>query len=547
MRGLRGVASAVTRRKAARRAVRQAGRRGLAQLAAAGAGGQALAAAVIIDGARAASMAAAADPFSDENITKLWELAKLAYEPDASPHAVMELLDTRAIINTEDNVLAFRGTATKTDALKDVCYTLTPCRDYPALFGDAATGRVHQGFALAAESVFEELVAKLDRTFAARSSQRRRRRGRDVDSVEMSRGAYDVDIQWKQVAHHRYKTRAPDGPFVGRRFSRALRRGLDEKRRRRARVHLRRAARRRPGGMLPSRCMFFVRGVQGACSRTFRRNFGDNSRSQVGDAVFAALVKQKGPPVLRFELRSDPVPRSLGDGGLGGLVAPNHSSSSGAGGLGSLLALDHVLAPRGYVSDESRRGRGRDADSALGPAAAATVRGDELRRRRGRDAENPWRRVAAATRRVRGDDSRRRRGSLDAGARPQVRDFAHVGTRVELEPWDATWRHAVDAVRRVSQSAAADGAGVVVSADAACPRAAAVPPSRPAAAPAAGAAAPALGFWGTLTAAASQISTTASHVVAKSREIHGCGEYDVQLRRWLRERRQGADRADEAA
>ena len=257
MRGLRGVASAVTRRKAARRAVRQAGRRGLAQLAAAGAGGQALAAAVIIDGARAASMAAAADPFSDENITKLWELAKLAYEPDASPHAVMELLDTRAIINTEDNVLAFRGTATKTDALKDVCYTLTPCRDYPALFGDAATGRVHQGFALAAESVFEELVAKLDRTFAARSSQRRRRRGRDVDSVEMSRGAYDVDIQWKQVAHHRYKTRAPDGPFVGRRFSRALRRGLDEKRRRRARVHLRRAARRRPGGMLPSRCMFF--------------------------------------------------------------------------------------------------------------------------------------------------------------------------------------------------------------------------------------------------------------------------------------------------
>lgn len=111
-------------------------------------------------------------------------------------------------------------------------------------------------------------------------------------------------------------------------------------------------------------------------------------------------------------------------------------------------------------------------------------------------------------------------GGADAGGLgglvdlPMVREYSHVGTRVELEPWSETWRHAVEAV-------AGRPAGALVSAPAAAPTEAAEPST-------------AQGLWSLLSNSA---VNAAARIASTIVEVHGVDTYDAHLRALLAKRR----------
>ena len=101
---------------------------------------------------------------------------------------------------------------------------------------------------------------------------------------------------------------------------------------------------------------------------------------------------------------------------------------------------------------------------------------------------------------------------------PMVREYVHVGTHVELEPWSETWRHAVEAV-------AGRQAGAAL---ATAPAPAATEP-RPAAEPST-----AQALWSVLS---NSVSNAATRIASKTLEVHSVDTYEAHLRTYMAKRR----------
>ena len=84
---------------------------------------------------------------------------------------------------------------------------------------------------------------------------------------------------------------------------------------------------------------------------------------------------------------------------------------------------------------------------------------------------------------------------------PMVREYVHVGTHVELEPWSETWRHAVEAVAGRQAGAALATAPAPAAAE---PRPAAEPSTAQA-------------LWSVLS---NSVSNAATRIASKTLEVH---------------------------
>ena len=124
---------------------------------------------------------------------------------------------------------------------------------------------------------------------------------------------------------------------------------------------------------------------------------------------------------------------------------------------------------------------------------------------------------------------------------PMVREYVHVGTHVELEPWSETWRHAVEAVagRQAGAALVSVGSGTGGGGGSTQPAsggsAAASGGSAPAPAPApASAAQTAQGLWSLL---GNSVTNAATRIASKTLEVHSVDTYEAHLRAFMAKRR----------
>ena len=124
---------------------------------------------------------------------------------------------------------------------------------------------------------------------------------------------------------------------------------------------------------------------------------------------------------------------------------------------------------------------------------------------------------------------------------PMVREYVHVGTHVELEPWSETWRHAVEAVagRQAGAALVSVGGGTSGGGGSTQPAsggsAAASGGSAPAPAPApASAAQTAQGLWSLL---GNSVTNAATRIASKTLEVHSVDTYEAHLRAYMAKRR----------
>ena len=118
---------------------------------------------------------------------------------------------------------------------------------------------------------------------------------------------------------------------------------------------------------------------------------------------------------------------------------------------------------------------------------------------------------------------------------PMVREYVHVGTHVELEPWSETWRHAVEAVAGRQAGAALVSVGSGTSNGGGSTQPASVQASGGSApAPAPASASTAQGLWSLL---GNSVTNAATRIASKTLEVHSVDTYEAHLRAYMAKRR----------
>ena len=103
---------------------------------------------------------------------------------------------------------------------------------------------------------------------------------------------------------------------------------------------------------------------------------------------------------------------------------------------------------------------------------------------------------------------------------PMVREYVHVGTHVELEPWSETWRHAVEAV--AGRQAGAALATTSNATETPQSEASAAAPST------------AQSLWSLL---GNSVTNAAGRIASKTLEVHSVDTYEAHLRTYMAKRR----------